>query len=86
MSFIDALSQAGGITKDGNFSELHLIRPSADVNMQIDMTDILAPRKNLNVAINEGDIIYVPRNNISQIGYVIQQLICLPRCLPWAPA
>ena len=41
MSFMDALSQAGGVTKDGNFNELHLIRPSADVNMKIDMSDML---------------------------------------------
>ena len=74
MSFMDALSQAGGVTKDGNFNELHLIRPSADVNMKIDMSDILAPQKNLNVAINEGDIIFVPRHGISQFGYIMQQI------------
>jgi polysaccharide export outer membrane protein len=71
---MDALSQAGGITEDGNFNEIHLIRPSAEVNMEIDMSDILAPKKNLNVAINEGDIIYVPRHGISQIGYLMQKI------------
>ncbi|MCX7099605.1 MAG: SLBB domain-containing protein [Methylococcales bacterium] len=74
MSFMDALGQAGGVTKDGNTHDLHLIRPSADVNMQIDLSDLLAPQKNLNVAINEGDIIYVPRHNISKIGYMLQQV------------
>jgi len=74
MSFMDAISQAGGITKDGDFNELHLIRPSADVNMVINMSDILTPQKNLNVAINEGDIIYVPRSTVSKIGYIIQQV------------
>jgi len=74
MSFMDALSQAGGLTKDGNFNELHLIRPSAGVNMKIDMTDILTPQKNLNVAINEGDIIFVPRTGVSKFGYLMQQI------------
>lgn len=74
MSFMDALSQAGGITTDGNFSEIHLIRLNANANMKIDMEDILGSQKNLNVAINEGDIIYVPRNGFSQIGYVMQKL------------
>lgn len=74
MSFMDALSQAGGITTDGDFSEIHLIRPSADANMKIDMEDILGTQKSLNVAINEGDIIYVPRHGISQFGYVLQKL------------
>jgi len=74
MSFMDALGQAGGVTKDGNFHELHLIRPSADVNMTIDMSDMLSPQKNLNVAINEGDIIFVPRHGVSKIGYILQQI------------
>ncbi|NOS87933.1 MAG: polysaccharide export protein [Methylococcaceae bacterium] len=74
MSFMDALAQAGGVTKDGNTHDLHLIRPSSDVNMQIDLSDLLAPKKDLNVAINEGDIIYVPRHNVSKIGYMLQQI------------
>jgi polysaccharide export outer membrane protein len=74
MSFMDALSQAGGLTKDGNFHELHLIRPGSDVNMQIDLSDFLSPQKKLNVAINEGDIIFVPRHNVSKIGYILQQI------------
>ncbi len=74
MSFMDALSQAGGLTKDGNFNELHLIRPSAGVNMRIDMTDLLAPNKKMIVAINEGDIIFVPRTGVSKIGYLMSQI------------
>ncbi|UOA09133.1 polysaccharide biosynthesis/export family protein [Methylobacter sp. S3L5C] len=74
MSFMDALGQAGGPTKDADFNELHLIRPGSNVNMKIDMSDILAPQKNLNVAINEGDIIYVPHSGISKIGYIVQQI------------
>ena len=74
MSFMDALGQAGGPTKDGDFNRLHLIRPSASVNMEIDMSDVLSPNKNLNVAIKEGDIIYVPRHDVSKIGYIVQQI------------
>jgi polysaccharide export outer membrane protein len=68
MSFMDALSQ------DGNFSDVRLVRPSAGVDMKIDMTDILAPQKNLNVAINEGDIIFVTGHGTSQFGYIMQQI------------
>lgn len=74
MSFIDALSQAGGLTKDGNFNEVHLIRPSAGVNMAIDMTELLAPNKDKIVAINEGDIIFVPRHGVAKIAYLMQQI------------
>jgi polysaccharide export outer membrane protein len=74
MSFMDALGQAGGVTEDGNFNEIHLIRPGADANMVIDMEDILAPKKDLNVSVKEGDIIFVPRNGISQFGYILKNL------------
>ncbi|MDD5272638.1 MAG: polysaccharide export protein [Methylovulum sp.] len=74
MSFMDALAGAGGLTKDGNSHAIHLIRPSANANMQIDISDLLKPNGQLNVAINEGDIIYVPRHTISKIGYMVQQL------------
>lgn len=42
--------------------------------MQIDLSDFLSPQKKLNVAINEGDIIFVPRHNVSKIGYILQQI------------
>lgn len=74
MSFMDALAGAGGLTKDGNSHDIHLIRPSSKVNMQIDMTDLLKPQQQLNVAINEGDIIFVPRHGVSKIGYIVQQI------------
>lgn len=74
MSFIDALGQAGGLTKDGNYHDIHLIRPSEKVNMQIDMDDVLEPKASVNVAIKEGDILFIPRHNVSKIGYVIQQV------------
>ena len=74
MSFMDALSQAGGMTKDGNIYDIHLIRPNAEVNMSINIAEVLSPNRNLNVALNEGDIIYVPRHGASNIGYILQQI------------
>lgn len=74
MSFMDALAQAGGLTKDGNYHNLHLIRQSENVNMQIDMDDVLEPKPSVNVAIKEGDIIFVPRHNVSKVAYLMQQI------------
>ena len=71
---MDALGQAGGLTKDGNFNEVHLIRPSANVNMKIDMSELLKPQVKLNVVMNEGDIIFVPKHGVSKIGYLLQQI------------
>lgn len=74
MSFMDVLGQAGGLTKEGNYHDIHLIRPNEKVNMQIDMDDLLEPQPALNVTINEGDIIFVPRHNVSKVSYILQQI------------
>jgi len=74
MSFMDALGQAGGLTKEGNYHDIHLIRPNEKVNMQIDLDDLLEPQPGLNVAIKQGDIIFVPRHNVSKVSYILQQI------------
>lgn len=74
MSFLDALSQAGGPSVDGNPQEIHVIRPKRNQNLEINLEDILAGDPNRIVALEEGDIIYVPRNNVAKIGYILQKL------------
>ena len=74
MSFMDALSQSGGPTPDANLASLHLVRPSKQAHLEIDMEDLLHPDPNLNMSIEEGDIIYVARSWESKVGYVIQKI------------
>lgn len=74
MSFLDVLTQAGGPTVDANTHSLHLVRPSKNAHVEIDLPDLLVPDPKLNVAIEEGDIIYVPRSNAAKFGYFLQRL------------
>lgn len=74
MSFLDALSQAGGPTTDADLNALHLIRPAKKVNLEIDMENILQPDPNLILSMEEGDIVYVPRNGVSKVGYILQRI------------
>ena len=74
MSFMDALSQAGGPTPDANLASLHLIRPSKNANLQIDMESILNPDSKLIPSMEVGDIVYVARSWEAKVGYVIQKL------------
>jgi polysaccharide export outer membrane protein len=74
MSFLDALSQSGGPTPDANLSALHLVRPSKQAHLIIDMYDVLHPDPNLNMSMEEGDIIYVARSWESKLGYVLQKI------------
>lgn len=74
MSFLDALGQAGGPTTDADVNELHLIRPAKNVNLEIDMENLLTPDPNLILSMEEGDIIYVPRNGVAKVGYYLQKI------------
>lgn len=74
MSFLDALGQAGGTTVHANTDQIHIIRPSQGLNKEVALDDVLAPDRTLNVALEEGDVVYVPRRGIAKIGYVLSQI------------
>jgi polysaccharide export outer membrane protein len=74
MSFLDALALAGGPTEDASNSKIHLIRPSRELNREIKLDQLLHPDPTLNMALEEGDIIYVPKSKVGKIGYLLQRL------------
>ncbi|HEC84660.1 MAG: polysaccharide export protein [Candidatus Parabeggiatoa sp. nov. 1] len=74
MSFIELLAKAGGPTIDGAPGRINVIRPSQGLNQSMALGDLIAPNQEINVALQEGDIIYVPTNTIAKINYAIQFL------------
>lgn len=74
MSFLEALSKAGGPTEDASPSKINVIRLQQGSNQQFDLDKLLQGQKKLNVALQEGDILYVPTNAIRDITYVTQIL------------
>lgn len=74
MSLLDALAQAGGPTPDAAEGRLQVVRPSAHVSTEVDLHDILAGNPEGNVALEKGDIVYVPANWLADVGYVFQKL------------
>ncbi|MBK1699970.1 SLBB domain-containing protein [Thiococcus pfennigii] len=74
MSFLDALSQAGGPTKDANLNRIHVIRPDEQVHLTFSMKQLLEPDPSLNIAMEEGDVIYLQRSGIAKVGYILQQI------------
>jgi polysaccharide export outer membrane protein len=73
MSFLDAFSQAGGATEDASENKIEIVRGSSGVQRELRMTDLLDGPEHLNFALQEGDIIYVPRRNLAKFGYVLQK-------------
>lgn len=74
MSFLTALSKAGGPSADAAPNRINLIRPTKGVNQSLSLDELITPNNNLNVAVQEGDIIYVPTNAIAKIDYAVKIL------------
>lgn len=74
MTFLDALARAGGPTNDADPERIHVIRPSSGLNREVPMSELLKPNPQLNVALQVGDVIYVPANTVFKVGYTFEKL------------
>lgn len=81
MSFLEALSRAGGPTERAAEGRIQLIRPSAKMNIKIDLNDIFDPEKPINAALQAEDIIYVPAGLAAKINYALQFLTPISQIL-----
>jgi len=74
MSLLDALSKAGGPTEDASTAKIHVVRPSKELDREFRLRDLLSPDPALNFALEEGDIIYMPKRRTGSVGYFLQKL------------
>ncbi|MCP9759252.1 polysaccharide export protein [Aquitalea sp. S1-19] len=75
MSLLDALSQAGGPNDDSAPEKIAIYRPSKQAASAAPLEMLLTRKEMVNYALEEGDVVFVPKNNIAEAGYVIRQLI-----------
>lgn len=75
MSLMDALSQAGGPSEDADENDISLYRPGSQATEKAPMKSLLTADKKVNYALQEGDVIYVPKKGIAKVGYVLRQLL-----------
>ncbi len=73
MSFLDAFSQAGGLTEDAAEKKIEIIRSSTGLEREFELRDLLDQPQKLNFALQEGDIVYVRRRTLAKFGYVLKQ-------------
>ncbi|UCE63790.1 MAG: SLBB domain-containing protein [Nitrospirota bacterium] len=72
MSLLDALATAGGPNVDANLDQIQIVRPSIGFSKEFSMESILAPEPQLNIALEEGDILYIPESGVAKAGYVLK--------------
>jgi polysaccharide biosynthesis/export protein len=74
MSFLEALASAGGPTDAAQPGQIILARPSQHTEQVVDLRDYLKGKDTQNYALNRGDIVYVPKNGLAKVGWVLQQI------------
>lgn len=74
MSLLDGLLRASGPTEDASVDKIHVIRPSRGLNLEFSMKQLLKPDRSLNVSLEEGDILYLPRRTMAKFGYIMQRI------------
>jgi polysaccharide export outer membrane protein len=72
MSLMDALARAGGPNRDADTDALQIVRPSLGFSKEFSIENILKPDPHLNIALEQGDILFVPESGVATAGYVLQ--------------
>jgi polysaccharide export outer membrane protein len=74
MTVVDALAQSGGFTKDAMPQKIVVVRPNRNQKAIVSRDDIMDPQASSIVALERGDIVYVPSSYIADLGYILAQL------------
>jgi polysaccharide export outer membrane protein len=75
MSLLDALAQAGGPNEDANHQEITIFRAGRQAVEKAPLSALVSNSPKRNFALEEGDVIYVSRSGIAEVGYVLRQLL-----------
>jgi polysaccharide biosynthesis/export protein len=73
MSFLEALARAGGPNDNAQQGKIVLARPSNNSEQVIDLENFVK-QTGTNSQLEPGDIVYVPKSGLAQLGYVMQQI------------
>ena len=75
MSVLEALAQAGGPNEDGAPQEMMIYRASQQALERIPLNALATGLRTGNFALEDGDVIYVPKSGIADVGYTLRQLL-----------
>ncbi len=70
------LGEAGGVSDlAGNNPELQIVhRSNGNKTQYVHFKDLLKPTGGMEISLNPGDVIYVPKSGMAKTGFVMQQL------------
>jgi polysaccharide export outer membrane protein len=71
---ITLLANAGGITEKAGNPTIQIVTPSTGKIQKIKYKDLLQPPAGSDIALHDGDILFVPRSGLAKTGFVFQQI------------
>lgn len=74
MTVLDALAQAGGPTEDAQPRQIGLYRAGSNRTEIISFAELIDPARATNYALEDGDVLFVPRSNLAEFGYFMRQI------------
>lgn len=74
MTVLDALAQAGGPSEDAQPREIGVYRAGAQKIEVVAFADLIDPARAANFALEDGDVIFLPRSGLAEFGYFMRQI------------
>ena len=71
---ITLLASSGGITEKAGNPLIQIVTPSTGKVQTIKYKDLLQPPAGSDIALHDGDILYVPRSGLAKTGFFFQQI------------
>ncbi len=68
------LAMAGGPTENASTTSAWLVRPSSNLSWKVNLKDVMTHKVNPNIALEDGDILYLPKSNMAKFGYVLNKV------------
>ncbi len=74
MTVLDALAQSGGPDEDAAPDKIGIYRAGAGKVEIVDFKDLVDVSRRANFALEDGDVVFVPKSNLADLGYFMRQL------------
>jgi protein involved in polysaccharide export with SLBB domain len=69
---VNIIAQAGGFKKGANQGKIQIVQPATGKSREIAFKELMVAGNNLEITLNAGDVIYVPKSGFSKFGYVLE--------------
>ena len=74
MTVLDVLAQAGGPNEDASPQQIGVYRAGAKQVEILAFADLMDVGRRVNYALEDGDVVFIPKSNLADMGYLMRQL------------